>query len=177
MPHIYRRLSWSKIWHFCRDCLYWPPEHFIESAVPSNPDDLCRIRELKHDRDKCDRVVRTRGGDRPAQVQQSVQFHGGLGGAEVGPGEEGQAQVDGTGVQGVDGVGESDIERGVRVERPRTRHQALAEVGVDPPVAALVRAGQRREPDRTVDPAMVELGGLGGEAGRAESKGSRMMRK
>ena len=59
MPLIYRRLSWSKVWHFCRDCHYWPPEHFIESKVPPDPDDLCRICELKEDWDKCEREPTT----------------------------------------------------------------------------------------------------------------------
>lgn len=61
MVWIYRRLVWSKIWHFCRDCHYWPAEHYVEATIPPDPEGLCRICELKETWDKCDRGSETRG--------------------------------------------------------------------------------------------------------------------
>ena len=49
----YRRLAWSRIWHFCRDCHYWPTEHYVETTIPPDPAGLCRICKLKEDWNKC----------------------------------------------------------------------------------------------------------------------------
>src|SRR5438445_13856246 len=50
------------------------------------------------------------GGDRAAQVQQRVQLDGRLGGSKRRPVEQGQAQIDGAGVQRVDRVVQLDPE-------------------------------------------------------------------
>ena len=50
------------------------------------------------------------GGDAAAQVQQRVQLDGGLGRAKRRPREQGQAQIDGGGVERVDGFVQLDAE-------------------------------------------------------------------
>ena len=71
-----------------------------------------------------------------------MQFNGAFGGAEAGPGKDGQAQVDGGGIEGVDGVFEFDAEVLVEIELPGGMDEGLGEVGVDAPVAGLVGVGQ-----------------------------------
>ena len=57
--HFYRRLAWSKIWHFCRDCHYWPTEHFIERAGRPAREEHCYFCWLKEKWSKCDRTMPT----------------------------------------------------------------------------------------------------------------------
>ena len=71
-----------------------------------------------------------------------MQFNGAFGGAEAGPGKDGQAQVDGGGIEGVDGVFEFDAEVLIEIELLGGMDESLGEVGVDAPVAGLVGMGQ-----------------------------------
>ena len=87
-------------------------------------------------------------GDIAAQVEQRVQLHRRLALAELGPGEQGQAQIDHCRVQGVHRLVQLDAEGLGRVERAGRRDQPLGEVGSDPPVAHLVGVGQRVPRDR-----------------------------
>ena len=103
-------------------------------------------------------------GDVAAQVQQRVQLHPGLGGAEQGPGKHGQAQVDGGGVERVDGVVEFQPEVLPGVQRARDADQRLGEVRVDAPVPLPVRVGQRVAGDAAADPHVLELPAMGTEA-------------
>ena len=103
-------------------------------------------------------------GDAAAQVHQGVQLHGPLGRPEAGPGEQGQAQVDGGRVERVDGVVEFDAEVLVQVELARGVDQGLGEVGVDAPVPRLVGVGQCVARDRAANAHVVELAPLGAQA-------------
>lgn len=71
-----------------------------------------------------------------------MQFNGAFGGTETGPGKDGQAQVDGGGVEGVDGVFEFNAEVLIEIELPGGMDEGLGEVGVDAPVAGVVGMGQ-----------------------------------
>ena len=71
-----------------------------------------------------------------------MQFNGAFGVTEARPGKDGQAQVDGGGIEGVDGVFEFDAEVLVEIELPGGMDEGLGEVGVDAPVAGLVGVGQ-----------------------------------
>ena len=109
--------------------------------------------------------------DGSAQVQQCVQLHGRLGGSEVGPGKDGQTQVDGGGVQGIDGIGQLYGERFADIEPAGTGDEALGKIRLDAPVATLVGSGQggasHRRRLRLAGPrkaGMVELGGMGRQA-------------
>ena len=71
-----------------------------------------------------------------------MQFDGTFGGAEAGPGKDGQAQVDGGGIKGVDGVFEFQSQVVVGIQGPGECDEGVGEVGVDAPVAGLVGVGQ-----------------------------------
>ena len=64
-----------------------------------------------------------------------MQFNGAFGGAEAGPGKDGQAQVDGGGIEGVDGVVEFQSQVFVGIQGSGECDEGLGEVGVDAPVA------------------------------------------
>ncbi len=104
-------------------------------------------------------------GDIAPQVQQRVQLHGRLARAELGPGEQGQAQVDDRGVQRIRCLVQFDTEGLGRVEGPRPGDQPLGEVGEDSPVADLVGVGQRVAGDRVPEAHVVEFG-----LGQAEAR-------
>ena len=98
------------------------------------------------------------GRDGPAQVQQRVQLDGGLGGAKRRPVEQAQTQVDGGGVQGIDGVVQLDTQRLAGVELAGTTDQHGRKVRPDAPVARFVGVGQRRTLDRRAKSHRVQLG-------------------
>ena len=77
------------------------------------------------------------------QVEECVQLDGALCPAEPRPWEQRQAEVDGRGVERVDGI--VDIEAGKRVigvDVPGDVDEVLCEVGVDFPVAGLIGIGE-----------------------------------
>ena len=71
-----------------------------------------------------------------------MQFDGALGLSEVGPGEHGQAQVDGGGVQGIDGVVEFQSQVVLGIQGPGDADEGVCEVGIQAPVALLVGVGR-----------------------------------
>src|SRR2546425_5316873 len=95
--------------------------------------------------------------DQPAQIHLRVQFDGGIATAIVRPREHGETQIDDRGVERVHGISEVDGERFVHVEVARGPNEASREVGVDAPVAGLVRLGQRRPRDARADAHVIEL--------------------
>ncbi len=99
-------------------------------------------------------------GDGAAQIEQRVHLDGGLGGTEMRPGKQAQAQVDGGRVQRVSGGVEIDAEAFAGIEPARLRHQSLRQFGVDAPVADLVGIGQRGAAHRRTKAHGVELVGL-----------------
>ncbi len=100
----------------------------------------------------------------PAQVQQRVQLDGRLGGLKRRPVEQAQAQIDGGGVQGVDGVVQLQAQRFAGVELARSSHQHHRQGGPNTPIAGLVRIGQRRALHRRAKAHRVELVGVGRQA-------------
>ena len=79
--------------------------------------------------------------DRATQIEQSVHLDGGLVGSKPGSGEQRQAEVDGGGVQGIDGVVEIETERLAGIQGAGDADQHWSEVGEDAPVVRLVGAG------------------------------------
>ena len=100
----------------------------------------------------------------PPQVQQRMQFDPGLGGAEAGPGEDGEAEIDGRGIQGIDGVVQVQTEVFVGIQRAGDADQNLSEVGVDPPVPDLVGVRERVPRAAAADAHVVQLGAVGAQA-------------
>jgi hypothetical protein len=104
-------------------------------------------------------------GNLAPQIEQRVQFQSVLRGTEVGPGKQCHAQVDGSGVEGIDGVGQVEPQVFVAVQPSRFYNQRLREITVDTPVAGLIGIGQRAARNLAADAEMVELALLGAQAG------------
>ena len=99
------------------------------------------------------------------QIEQRVQFQSVLRGTEVGPGKQCHAQVDGSGVEGIDGVGQVEPQVFVAIQPSRFCNQGLCEITVDTPVAGLIGIGQRAARNLAADAKMVEFALLGAQAG------------
>jgi len=80
--------------------------------------------------------------DIASQVQQRVQLDSGLGRTERRPRKNRKAQIDGGGVQSVNGVFQLDSKRFVDVEPSCHSDQTLSEVAVDAPIPSRVGVGQ-----------------------------------
>ena len=98
--------------------------------------------------------------DITAQIEQGMQFDGGLGRAEWCPRKHRQTQVDGGGIQRVDRTGEIGAEGLVGIKAARRADQMLREVGIDAPVARGIRMGQGIACNEATDAEMIELGAL-----------------
>jgi len=81
--------------------------------------------------------------DIATQIDQCVQLDPGLGPAEVGPGEQRQAQIDRGRVEGVHRLLERHAHGLVGVALPSPADQHRGEVGPDAPVPPLVGVRQR----------------------------------
>ena len=86
-----------------------------------------------------------------------MQFDGGFGLAEVCPGEHGQAQVDGGGVEGVDGVIEFQSQVVPGIQGTGQADEGLGEVGVQAPVALPVGVGEGVAGDAAAQSQVVEF--------------------
>ena len=104
-------------------------------------------------------------GIAPRRSSSVVQLDGCLGGSKRCPVEQAQTQIDGAGVQCIDGVVQLDTERIARVELARATDQQGGEIRPDVPVARLVRVGQRGAFDRRAKTHRVQLGRIGRQAG------------
>jgi len=72
-----------------------------------------------------------------------MQLDGGLGLAKRCPRVNRQAQVDGGGIEGIDGRIQIDTQGFVGVQRARNADQVLGEIGIDLPRACRIGVGQR----------------------------------
>jgi hypothetical protein len=93
-----------------------------------------------------------------------MQLHPSLGGAEACPGEDGEAEIDGGGIQRVDRLLQFQIEGVARIMAACFADQHLRELGEDPPVPPLVGIGQGAADNSATDAHVVELLGHGSEA-------------
>ena len=75
------------------------------------------------------------GGDVATQIEQRMQLDGCFGRTEHGPRGNRQTQIDGGGVERVDGFLQIDAEGFLRIQPPGNADQALGKIGVDAPVA------------------------------------------
>ena len=83
-------------------------------------------------------------GNTAAKIEQGVKFDRRLASAELRPRKKRQAQIDGGGVQRINGVVSGFEPEGFApfVQRACLLDQSLSEVGVDAPVANLIGVGQ-----------------------------------
>ena len=96
-------------------------------------------------------------GDGPAQIQQRMQFDRRLGAAKTRPGKQVQTQVDGRGIQGVDGFVEFGSDRFIGVEDASAPDQRLGQIAVDTPVALTVGVGQGAAGNFAANTQVIEL--------------------
>ena len=102
--------------------------------------------------------------DVAAQIEQCVHLHRGLGRSEMRPWEQRQAQIDGGRVQRVNGFLQVRQQALAGIQPPRLGDQPLGELGINAPIAGLVRIRQRRPPDRSAKAHVLELRRLGRQA-------------
>lgn len=102
--------------------------------------------------------------DVAAQIEQRMQLDSGLGRPKAGPWKQCQAQVDGGGVQRIDGGFQVERHRLCQAKLTGLPDQPLGKLGMDTPVAMFVGIGQRRAFDGLAKAHVVELCGLGRQA-------------
>ena len=105
------------------------------------------------------------GGNAAAQIQERVKLDRPFALSEPSPGKDRQAQIDGRGIQRINGVVEFQTQVLVGVERAGNPNQRLGEVGIDPPVAVLVGVGQSVARNAAADAHVIELVCLRTQAG------------
>ena len=94
-----------------------------------------------------------------------MKFDGGLVSPERGPWKEGEAEVDGGGVQRIGGVLEFKAERFIGVERGGLLDEDMGEVSEDAPVAVFIGIGQSTAGGGLADASVIEFRAEGREAG------------
>ena len=95
--------------------------------------------------------------DAAAQIQQRVHLHRSIALAVLGPREQRKAQVDHCGIERVGGALKLDTKAVADVKLACYSNQRLGEVGVDAPVANLIRIRQRIARHATADAHVVKL--------------------
>ena len=95
--------------------------------------------------------------DVPAQIQKRVQFDRGLGTTELGPRENRQTQIDGCGIERVDGLIEFDAEVLVHVKSSRSVDKAVGKLRVNAPVSYAVGIGQSISENIVPNPNVIQL--------------------
>jgi len=101
------------------------------------------------------------GGDVAAQVEQGVHLHRRLGAAKRRPVEHRQTQVDGGGIEGVNGCVEFEAEWLLAIELAGAANEHCCHIRPDAPIASLVGIGQRGSLDRGVESHSIEPGLVG----------------
>src|SRR5260370_24299840 len=81
-------------------------------------------------------------GDGTAYVEQGVHLHCPFSRAEPRPGKQRQTQVDGRGIQCVDGAVQIDSNGVLRIHWPSQMDQHLSEIGKDPPIMSLMASAK-----------------------------------
>ncbi len=101
--------------------------------------------------------------NRPAEVEQGMQFDGGPAGPKWRPGEDGQTEIDNRRIQGIDRVGQLQPQLFAGIQGPGRPDERLSELGVDAPIARFVGIGEGRATDAGPQAHVIELGRLGGQ--------------
>ena len=104
-------------------------------------------------------------GDVASEVHEGVHFDSGLMLAERRPRKEGEAKIDGRGIQGVGGLLEFDAKVFIGVKGARLGNHDLAEVGINPPVPFFVCLGNGAPRYSTSDAEMIKFLPAGTETG------------
>src|SRR5258707_13693384 len=103
-------------------------------------------------------------GDGASYVEQGVHLHGAFSGSKPGPRNQRQAEVDGRGIQCVDGVVEIDSDGVLHIHWPSQMDQHLSEIGEDPPVMSLIGIGKSGAGNLATEAYVIELAAHGTKA-------------
>ena len=95
-------------------------------------------------------------GDGASQIEKSMKLDGAFVFAEDGPGEKRKTEVDGRGVEGVDGLLERQTEIIAGIESASLVDEHLSEVGVNPPVTGFIGVGQGVTGNVATDAHMIQ---------------------
>ena len=96
-------------------------------------------------------------GDVAAQIQQRVELDGCFSAAEVGPRKQGKTQIDGSGIQRVDGLVQFDGKIVAGIQSPSFVDQDLSKISIDSPVSRFVGVSQAAASDSTSKAHVVEF--------------------
>lgn len=105
------------------------------------------------------------GRNAAMKVEQGMQFDRPFGLAEQRPGEKGETQIDGGGIERVGRLLEFQRKIVASIEYLRGGNQLAGKIHVNPPIAPLVGVGQVAAGDVSLDPHVVQLVFPGLEAG------------
>ena len=106
------------------------------------------------------------GRNRTAQIDLRVHLDSRFGPAEVGPGKKAQREVDGRGVQRIDGVFQLQTQVFPGIEGPGFSQESPGQILPQPPVPLFVGVGQGGLGDRLPKTQVVKSLGLGVQTGR-----------
>ena len=104
-------------------------------------------------------------GDAATEIKECVQFDSGFAASKPGPGKECQAEINGSGIECVDGLVECEAERFVDVKRAGLGNQDLGEVVKDSPVVNTVGVGKSASRDCPPEAGMIAFTTDGMQAG------------
>jgi hypothetical protein len=96
-------------------------------------------------------------GDGAPQIEKRMELYGRFALPEHGPGEKRQTQVDGRGVEGIDGFLQLQAGIVVGIEISGLMNQNLGEVSIDAPVARFVGVGQSASGHAATESHVIEL--------------------
>lgn len=99
------------------------------------------------------------------QIEQGVKLHGSLLFAKARPWKERQAQIDGGGIERINGMRQFQTEAVPGVKLARCLDQAEGKVLIDAPVAVFVGVGQCAFGNAATDAQMIQLGRMRAQAG------------
>ena len=106
-----------------------------------------------------------KGRNGPAQVQQGVQLDGGFGRPERRPLEQAQTQIDGTGIQGIDRVGQVQPQVLALVQFASPANEQGGDIRPDAPIPQLVRVCQRGAMHAVTQTHGIKFVGIGAQCG------------
>jgi len=95
--------------------------------------------------------------DRTSQIEKRMELDGGLVFTECRPGKKRQTQIDGRGIEGINGFLEFQPEIVVGIKIAGLMNEDLGKVGVDPPVTSLVSVGQRTSRYTAAESHVIEF--------------------
>ena len=104
-------------------------------------------------------------GDVASQIEEGMEFDRRFGLSESGPRKHRETQIDGRGIEGIDGESQLQAELLVEIELAGNLDQRSSKVGIDAPIADPLGIGQGAVGHLAANSHVVELGLLGKQTG------------